>query len=368
MYKIVFLILFISFFGVINAKKIYTEVPALVHLPKSEQADTFGFNLVDQLPKLIYQEIKAGRIKLWNSPKKQVVLSFEALQKIESDNSVSFSKVENLFFNELWSTTLRKTNFAVIGFSFLAESPKGKISFGYIDFKEVLPILLNNFISTNVNGVQHLSYANAIYSRRYYFNLLQFGNNDFTSDMATSFKIKKDAFYSKKRVQGLVKLKNEKEVVYTFEKNPGDENDPSTLVFKNIENYLNDNKAQVLKIGGEKYFNSDVSTLSDFTVTRIEITETWIKKGASIRYLPLNIKIFVNNKPLNNMTISEFNQWQLLFKFKSIEDILIEKQFQLNLYKINSELIAFNESELYLRALNEFKWTQVSNFVKYTRE
>jgi hypothetical protein len=351
----------------LEAKKLYTEIPALVHLSRSEQEDTNGFNLVEHLPKLLYQAIIDNKLKLWDSPKKQIVISGSALQKIESDNNVSFSKVENLFFNELWTSSRRRTQFAVIGFSFLSESKKGKISFGYIDFNEALFLLVKNTIPTNVNGPAYLTYLDAIYSRKYFFNLVQFGSNDFSSNSQNSIKIKREAFNSKKKISGLSVIKNTKMVTYNLEKNPGEKNDPSSGTINAVENFLNDNKDFIFNYGGDKYFNY-TNNMSDITVTRIEITEYWEKKKNEIEYKPMLIKIYINNKPLNPISFDEFVKWQILFNFKSIEDVLKEKQFQYTLYKINNEMIPFDESEFFIKALKEYKWSQVRNFVKYSKD
>ncbi|MCC6818421.1 MAG: hypothetical protein IT245_05995 [Bacteroidia bacterium] len=351
---------------VAQAGKIYTEVPVLTHLPLGEQEDTFGFNLVEHLPKLVYKSILDGRIILWDSPKKNIAISPEALKNIESNNQVSFASTQNLFLNELWTSSRRKTEFVIIGISFLSESSKGKISFGYIDLKEALPVLGREFIPCNVNGPAQLTYINALFSRRYYFNVLQFGNKDFSVNPSASFSIKKDAFYSKKKVQGLYIIPQTKLVTYVIEKNLAEINDPGTDCMHSIEKYLNDNKEVLFNLGGDKYFDYK-KPVTQVTVTRIEITEIWEKKGSLIVYRPFQIRIFANNRPLNTITFEELAKWQILINFKTMEDILQEKSFQYSLYKINKDLIAYTESSLYLKALKEYKWTQVSNYVKYSR-
>jgi hypothetical protein len=367
LYKsLLYLILSFSAFQV-HAKKLYTEVPALIHLAKVDQQDTNGFNLVEHLPKLLYDAILQNKVTLWDSPKKQIAISASALQKIESDNFVSFQKIENLFINELWTGSRRKTQFVIIGFSFLSEGKKGKVSFGYIDFNEAIPVLTSKIIPTNVNGSAMLNYAEALYSRKYVFNLMQFGNNTFFNDINKSIQIKRDAFANpKKRIQGLHVLKNDKMMVYALDKNPGEVNDPASLIYESVEQFLNTNKATLLNIGGSKYYSNKV--MSDVIVTRIEITEYWQKNKNTITYTPVSIRIFVNNKPLNDITIEDFNKWQLLFSFKSLEDVLIEKQFQYHLYKINSELIPLDVSDLFIKAIKEYKWSQVRNYVKYSKE
>jgi hypothetical protein len=131
----------------------YTEVPALIHLVKNEQEDTNGFNLVEYLPQLIYQKINEGKVTLWDSPKKQLSISSSALKNIENNNNVSFARTQHLFINELWTSSRRRTEFVIVGFSFLSESAKGKVSFGYVDIQDVLGLLSTELIPCNVNGL-----------------------------------------------------------------------------------------------------------------------------------------------------------------------------------------------------------------------
>src|SRR5690606_33397921 len=133
---------------------------------------------------------------------------------------------------------------------FLAESNKGRISFGYVDLQESFDILGKNNIPCNVNGPANLSYLEALYSRRYNFNLLQFGSNDFSKSLDQSLRIKKDAFYSKKKVQGLYRIPDTKMVTYSIEKNAGIEGDMGVECIKSIEYFLNENKEILFNIGG----------------------------------------------------------------------------------------------------------------------
>lgn len=350
----------------LQAAKTYTEVPVLIHLSRAEQEDTNGFNLVEHLPSLVYKHILAGDIKLWDSPKKQIAISPEALKNIEESNNVSFVRTQNLFINELWTSSRRRTEFVIVGISFLSESQKGKVSFGYVDLVEVLPIFGRELIPTNVNGPAMLTYVDALYSRRYIFNVMQFGTKDFSVNPSASFEVKKDAFYSRKKVMGIYKIPATKMITYVIEKNIAEINDPGTDCMHSIEKYLNENKEVLFNIGGDKYFDYHRKNL-EITVTRIEITEIWEKKGNQIVYKPYQVRIFANNKPLNTIPFEEVARWQLLINFKTLEDILMEKSFQFSIYKINRDLIAYTESNLYLKALREYKWTQVSNYVKYSR-
>ena len=70
---------------------------------------------------------------------------------------------------------------------------------------------------------------------------------------------------------------------------------------------------------------------------------------------------------MNTLSFEEVAKWQLLINFKTLEDVLLEKAFNFSIYKINRDLIPYNESAVYLKALREYKWTQVSNYVKYSK-
>ena len=346
----------------------YTEVPTLIHLATSEQEDTFGFNLVESLPPFLYDQINKGKVKLWDSPKKQVQITAEALKSIESSNQIGFSKQQHLFFNELWTSNLSKTQFVIMGISFLTDSKNGKISLGYIDIEEAMQCLNQNYVPCNVNGPAQITYLEAIYSRRYQFNLLQFGKQDFTQNPVQSFRIKKDAFFSKKSVEGVYKPLTDKLITYVIEPNDIDSNDAGTVCINAIETYLNDNKEILFNLGGNQYFDYK-NRLLDVRITRIEVTEIWTQlAGKKTATKVKHIRLFANNKPLNNIAFTEISKWQLLMNFKTLEDILHEKTFKYHLYKINQDLIPYNESDIYIKALKDYYWTQVSNYVKYSRD
>lgn len=357
--------LFVSF----NAQarfKAYTEMPVLIHLYAANQNDTNGFNLVTELPRLIYKKINDGSLTLWDSPKKQVAISPSALRNIETSNNTSFANVESLFINEVWTSSRRKTEFYVVGFSFLAETANGRISFGYVDASEAFPHLVNNFISTNVDGPAELNYMDALYSKRYDFSVIQFGNTDFTKNMALAQTIKKEAFFSKKKIIGLRKLPTTKMLSYVIEKNLQLADDPATAMLASIEGFLNENREIFFEIGGSKYYNFETYK-SEITITRIEITEIWEKRGNTIIYYPRKIQLYANNKPLNPLTFEDIMKWQLLIKFKSLEDILTEKNYLFTIFKCNNTMIPADEAELYLKALRDYHWTQVSNYIKFSK-
>ena len=141
-----------------------------------------------------------------------------------------------------------------------------------------------------------------------------------------------------------------------------------TLCIQQIESYLNDNKEILFNLGGNQYFDYQ-NRLLDIRITRMEVTEIWTQVAdKNILSNVQSIRLFANNKPLQTIAFADITKWQLLMNFKTLEDVLQEKTFQYHLYKINQDLIPFNESDLYIKALRNYYWTKVSYYVKYSRE
>lgn len=340
----------------------YSEVPALIHLNIEKQSDTFGFNLVAEIPSFIYKNIIDGKITLWDSPKKQIKITPQALQSIELQSNTKFYSSENLFMNELWSSSNKKTLFAIIGFSFLNENEKGKISYGYVDFSEAFAVLASSKIRCNVNGPAELTYVEALFSRRYHYNLVQFGNKNFNNNPEESIKIKQKA--QNKKISGQFFFPKTKEISYIIDIESDNKKSPGNIFIKGFEDFLNKNREEFFNLGGNKYYDYQTYK-SELVVTRVEVTEVWTKTNKGIEYSVKHIQLFVNNKPLNPISLEQLHAYELLFYFKSPEDYCKEKQFSFHLSKVNGIYISETDAPKFMRAINEYSWTQVSRFVKF---
>jgi hypothetical protein len=347
--------------GILRA---YTEVPALLHLDISKQQDTFGFNLTAKLPAFLYSLIEQEQISLWDSPKKRVRISRESLAAIEKGSGTEMSKTHHLFLYELWSSTRNQTNFVILGFGFVNDGKSGKVSYGYIDAQEAFPFLVKSAIEVNVNGPSKLSYWQAVTSRRYHYNLVQFGKKNFETESEKSFQIRDHAFSAKKEIQGLYHIPNNKNVQYFIEPDPNDSLEIGHEFFLQIQTYLNNNREILLNIGGSRYY--DYRYRSEAVVTRIEINETWTKTRFGFVQYDINaITIFINNRKLDPISLDLLMGFGILYQFKTAEDVLKEKKFRYVLTRMNNTLISEYDSEKYLKALTKYSWTQVSNYVKF---
>jgi hypothetical protein len=343
----------------------YTEVPVMLHLDISRQNDTFGFNLTAKLPAYLYQLIQDEQLTLWDSPKKNTRISRESLTAIERSSGTNMNKTHHLFLYELWSSSRRKTDFVILGFGFVNETKDGRISYGYVDAREAFPFLVQSLIDLNVNGPARLTYWQALTSRNYHYNLVQFGNKNFTDKPERSFQIRDKAFSPKKNIHGIYRIPATKDVQYSIDPDVNDPQDAGFVFMNRIQDYLNKNREVFFNIGGNRYY--DYKTyLSELVVTRIEVNETWTR--TSMGFIDFNIRsvtIFVNNKKLDPVSIDLIQSFGILYKFNTAEDLLKEKKFKYQLLRINNTYISEPDAEKYLKALAKYRWTQISNYVKF---
>ena len=155
-----------------------------------------------------------------------------------------------------------------------------------------------------------------------------------------------------------------KDITYVMEPDMNDVMEIGHVFFTNIQDYLNNNKEVLFNIGGDKYF--DYKTFrSELAVTRIEINEVWNKKENYVDYTVKNVVIYVNNKKLDPISLEVVLGWDMLYNFKTAEDVLKEKKFKFTLIKLNNTFVPEEDSPKFLKSLEKYSWTQVSRYVKF---
>lgn len=338
----------------------YRDKPVLTHLNKGEQRDTFGFNLVEALPQLVYSLVEANKVKLWDSPQKTIQITTGTLKSIETNSKTSFVETNNLFFNEVWSSSRRKTTFKIIGFSFINKNDKGEsVSYGFIDMEDIFSILSDSIIPTNANGAHNVSYLDALYSRNYHFNVVQFGKTTFKKDIVESLRVKENAFNKKKKITTQVILPTAKRVVYEVVKS-----ERSESFYKALQNFLNENPEFFLNNGGYRLF-SHLTPNPYISISKIEVTEIWDKVNGITTYTPKNIILHFNSLTLPPIAIEKFENYRLKVDFQDVKSALRIKSFDYLLKKINHQEIPPAQSGKYIRAFENYFWTQITEYVKY---
>jgi len=342
----------------------YTDKPVLVNVNIGRQSDTMGFNMAHELLLFFHAMVQEEKVNLWDSPKKSFRITSQSLEAIEKSSQTAFLNSKDVFLHEYWTSSKRRTSFTIIGISFINEGPKGKVTYGYIDLAECWKYVAAYKINCNVNGPAELSLSNALYSRNYNFNVVQFGKKNFYNNPEDAIKIRDKAFFSSRIVEDLYVIPKTKDVYYVIEPDMNDEKEIGHVFSQNIQDYLNNNKEVLFNIGGDKYY--DYKTFqSEVAVTRIEVNEVWTKQYSYTDYTIKNVVIYINNKKLDPINLDVLLSWGLLYNFKTAEDVLKEKKFRYTLTKLNNTFVPETDSPKFLKSLEKYSWTQVSRYVKF---
>lgn len=352
--RFILLILFICGLHCKRAEA-YQYKPALIQLYSAEQHDTIGFNLVKSMASFFYERILSGEIRLYDSPQKKFVISPEALQEIEKTNKVSVKNIRTMFIHELWNNSKGRFQFFPFGFTLTDFDLEGKVVlFGYVDAEETFDLLNASFIETNANGPAYFTYWQALRSRRYFFNLVQFGKKVFHNKVEAEKTLKKEMSRVKK-TEDLSQFENIKLVGFNVLRdiqNPAN----STLIHQ-LEKMLRENKALLDSARGSLPIHEPYT---DIRITKIEVWEQWVKNGEFFEYKPLYFVAYNQGVAMQKINFADFPYTE----FKVFQNEVSSKHYSFDIIQINAQYIKPQESLRYLNALRSADWTKISIFDK----
>jgi hypothetical protein len=333
----------------------FDYTPVLVHLNRTNQHDTIGFNLVEEIPQLFYRRILNNEITLWDSPNKQAKISPEALVAIERSTSTSMLNLKDLFLNEIWKHFKRDFEFNIIGFTFINNNEGGqKVIYGFVDAEEVKLLLKSMIIPTNANGTNHLTYWDALYSAAYTFNVVQFGKNSFQKNMMQSLELENELFRNPKIKSNKITLKEQKEVHFML---PNHEN--NKVLFESLSAYMNNNREFFFNQGGSDIY-SPFDPSKKIEISKIEVVELRQKVNQFQQPYIQKLIIYVNGKPLNDLDNTTIGKLDMYIDFKSVSEYLNSHQNLIILTKINNQDVPAVFSSYYLNSLVKDDWNKIT--------
>jgi len=360
-----FFLVFISLAGAIRAE----VKPVMLFLSAKDQPDTLGYNLVRELPALLYGAVSEGRIPLWDSPEKQIRILPSSLKSIEESNNLSFSATPRLFIYEKWTLEKKKLRCEPTGFYFSDRSPAGaEVAFGFVDYSDVELILTSTAITANANGRCFATFKYILLNHLYFYNVVQFGDRKISS-LDESQKIKRQ--YSPILTDGQNPPPESKKISYRVEKPAADEVSLATgsvtyELLKMIEDYLNGNKEVYLNFGGDKISGiKDPGTIPSISVKALEVEEIWTRTDTAMDSQLLAFTVHLDNGALQPMTPEDLFKLDIRSGENNLNGLLKEKEFYFRILSINADLVTKEESPKYLKALRKYAWNQVKEFVKY---
>lgn len=335
----------------------YDYTPVLLHLDKREQHDSIGFNLASEIPKLLYGKILSNDIALWESPDKKIRISKDVFLQMERSAKNPFVESNNFFIYEVWRIYKRNFSFGVIGFSFAGESRDGrKLNYGFIDAIDVISLMKDRTIPSNVNGSGYLSYWDAIHSMRFDFNLVQFGKEDFKQDPMKSFELRDQAVKNPKVKRELYQILQEKQIIYRIIPPDINTNPNNQAVYKVLETFVNDNKQTILNAGGAEHF-SHIANIP-WKIDNIIVSERWSKFN-DLPFQELeHLQLFIAGKPIY-LGKRELDEMGVKINLQGPEEYFSGKEFDFVIQRINSEEVKPTLSESYYRALMNNDWNNI---------
>ncbi len=329
----------------------------IISLNKSLQPDSIGYNLPLELPRFVYSKIVDGSLTLWDSPMKEIKISAEALKGIEQSSGTSFSSIDNLFIHEIWEMSKRYLDTKTIGFTFINKSEKGTISYGYIDYKEIVSLLDKQFIPCNANGYFNTTFREAIQNKLFNFSIVQFGSDDFKSNPSRAFEIKNQTFNNPqiKIYNAQKEIARYKLITYEITKT-GNENNEA--LFSSLSNYFNDNLEQFLNLGGDQTI-SFLKKEPQINFTKINVTEQFKTENGKITSEIKTINFFVNGKNVPECDILSIRKLDIIVKFKPFETFINEKNYVYDITSINSEEVNNIDNLAIITKLKEGIWNRL---------
>jgi hypothetical protein len=341
--------------------------PVMLYAGKSLQSDSIGYNVVNDLSVVIYRSVLNGTVKLWDSEKKTLEIQPATLQKIEKSSSVTFSGCEHLFIYELWTLEKKLATSDIIGFYFSSQDKSGQtVAFGYVDARDLPDTVLGSYAHLNENGSEPVTLMRVLRCKIFNYSIVQYKGKK-VEGAEEILLLKKEKAEHLLKFVSCPPLKQMKAITYSiliYDSLAGkDEATKANLFLETIEDFFIDNRETLLNIGGAAALEYKVN--KQFKVTSMRVSEIWTKENDHINMEPQVITLFINNRPINAMSVSEFLSLGIIYDFKTVYDVLKEKDFAFRILQVNAKEIQTANCFSYLNALEKYKWNGLTEYVKY---
>lgn len=327
------------------------------------QQDTLGYNLLDNLPRLVYDAIQSNKVKVWDSPDKKMEITPSTIRDIEKSNGAKLSDLDNIFIYEIWTEKKKKVETSTLGILFATRNKKEQeITFGYVDYKDLDDLFSASLLPVNADGYLNMDIRQVLLSKRYDYSIVQYGSKLITNNVLSE-KIKNDAFNKRTLAYTGEPVQQNKRVLYTIERlSPRDDKEGNDLILDSLQSYLQRNQEEYLNMGADKF--DTYLNLKKVSLSKIEVVETWSRNQGGISYKPEQVVLYSNDFPLEPLDIARLNDWKINIGGKTIEEELRRKQFILSIIKINDQQVKSSEASKYQEALMNGSWSQVIEYVK----
>ena len=351
----IYVLLFILYFTPASA---YSDKKAILVVNRNLQRDSIGYNIADDISRVVYDGILSGQIKLWGSPEKKDIISVADLKEKEKTSGCRFKSQRNLFIYEEWSVENKKYKFLTRGFSFTGKDSNRKdVFFGYVDMNEsTRKIMEESLANVNADGYYGTTILQELQSRNFEFDLVFFDKKTIRN-IKKSQKIIREANAAKNIIfrSDIPKIKL---VEYSIEPGPSILSEKSGEIIKSLQTFFNENPQEFYNSGGDRMFS--YMRKSPVIVSTISVTETWTKSNDSLHIIPVQYVPYVVGMPLDPIFPQQFTDWKVKYNGADFTKEIIKKDFYYRISGINSTRISEKDSEAAKQILLGRDWHNIS--------
>lgn len=343
------------------------QIPVILRVVSADQHDTLGFNIVQNITSEIYNLIMNQQARLWDGPEKEIHINAASLKQIEKSTNTSFLNQEVIFIYENWEKTKAGVNSQTIGFRFAGKNDKGEeVSYGFVDYADVRNHFMKTRLKVNTNGNYETTFAYALLKKNFVFNLIQFGSRTVTAG-GVSREIISD-FVGKSSFNPTLSPQDsrEKRIDYVIEFSKTAQSAKAIAanqLLSGIETFLQNNEEVFFNLGGDRIINHIKK--GKIKVTKIEVTEFWKNFRGQISIETKYLTVFVNDSALQRIDFNDFLMLGIQSGDKSMYETFKEKEFAFTIRNINDAAIPRKDAHLYLKALETYDWSKLTEFVRY---
>jgi hypothetical protein len=327
----------LSFFIFSIGCNAYSGRKAILLVNRNLQQDSIGYNMVDELSRVIYAGLQNESINLWDGPLKKHRINKEKLADNEKASGVNFTRPRDIFIYEKWSLKKNQYSFETDGISFSALNPEGKeVYLGYIENNDSLTKLFSrSLLFVNAEGSYGTTLSQALESRNFDFDLVFFKNKAIHK-FKKGLKIKNSALAAKNTVYKN-KVVDAKLVEYAIEPGPSVLSENSGAIVNSVESFFNDNPQEFYNYGGDRMFSFLKKT--PFIFTSLNVTELWTIPNDTVQCATLEYIPFVIGKPISPIPPAQLSAWKLKTKGNDIVEEIRAKNYYYRITKINASII-----------------------------
>lgn len=338
--------------------KSYDYTPVLLHASKKKQDDSIGYNIVSGMYAMLYPRILTGDLPIWENSEKNKRIAKETFVQLEKQTVLPFVESNNLFIHEAWQIFKRNFNFGILGFSFTGITKTGRrVNYGYIDAADVIELLKNRTVEANANGNGYLTYWDALNTKTYHFNLVQFGNDNFKDNPIRAFQLKAQAMVDEKIIRDFYAVAEEKKVQYRILSPLINSSVENKQFYKALELFINNNRQLLLNTGGASAISH--LDLSKLELKNVVVQEKWTKKEQLILQQLEFIEVFVGRGSVK-LSKEVLQENDLRINLQGIEEYLTEKTFAFSIQQINNQEIAARDAADYYERLKHNNWKNIT--------